>query len=353
MSDLFDPVRVGRMDLPNRLFMAPMTRSRSRGGLPGDLVVEYYAQRASAGLIITEGIQPSVRGQGYTDTPGLHTAEQTRAWKRVTDAVHERGGHVFAQLMHSGRVGHPVLYPDGGLPVGPSAIASGASMYDGERKREHPVPREMDASDIAEVREHFVAAARNAITAGFDGVEVHGGNGYLIEQFLSDGSNQRTDAYGGSAVNRARFAVEVVDAVADTIGADRVGLRISPGNTFNGISQSDPLEQYLALLDLLRHRSDLAYLHLTESGSSEYTQRLRKEWAGTFVLNVASGRDPGPLAPVVAQERAEAVAAATAWIANPDLPARVRAGGPFAVADRATYYGGDHRGYTDYPPLEG
>ncbi len=352
LSDLFDPVRIGRLHLPNRLFMAPMTRSRCRGGVPGDLAVEYYAQRASAGLIITEGIQPSVRGQGYTDTPGLHSEEQVAAWRRVTDAVHERGGHIFAQLMHAGRVGHPSLYPDGGLPVGPSPIASGASMYDGRQKLAHPVPREMTAADIDQTLADHAAAARNAIAAGFDGVELHGGNSYLIEQFLSDGSNRRTDGYGGSAANRARFALEVVDAVVEAVGADRTGLRVSPASRLNGISQSDPLEQYLALLDGLRGRPELAYLHLTESASAEYTDALRKEWPGTFVLNPASGTDTGPATAALAEERADAVAMASAWIANPDLPARIRTGAPVAAPDRATYYGGDHRGYTDYPALD-
>ncbi|MCK9873456.1 alkene reductase [Nocardiopsis dassonvillei] len=352
MSDLFDPVRIGRLHLPNRLFMAPMTRSRCRGGVPGDITVEYYAQRASAGLIITEGIQPSVRGQGYTDTPGLHSDEQVAAWRRVTDAVHERGGHIFAQLMHSGRVGHPSLYPDGGLPVAPSPVASGASMYDGRQKLAHPVPREMTAADIDQTLADHAAAARNAIAAGFDGVELHGGNSYLIEQFLSDGSNRRTDGYGGSAANRARFALEAVDAVVEAVGADRTGLRVSPASRLNGISQSDPLEQYLALLDGLRGRPELAYLHLTESASAEYTDALRKEWPGTFVLNPASGTDTGPAAAVLAEERADAVAMASAWIANPDLPARIRTGAPVAAPDRATYYGGDHRGYTDYPALD-
>ncbi|APC34496.1 alkene reductase [Nocardiopsis dassonvillei] len=352
MSDLFDPVRIGRLHLPNRLFMAPMTRSRCRGGVPGDITVEYYAQRASAGLIITEGIQPSVRGQGYTDTPGLHSDEQVAAWRRVTDAVHGRGGHIFAQLMHAGRVGHPSLYPDGGLPVGPSPIASGASMYDGRQKLAHPVPREMTAADIDQTLADHAAAARNAIAAGFDGVELHGGNSYLIEQFLSDGSNRRTDGYGGSAANRARFALEVVDAVVEAVGADRTGLRVSPASRLNGISQSDPLEQYLALLDGLRGRPELAYLHLTESASAEYTDALRKEWPGTFVLNPASGTDTGPAIAALARERADAVAMAAAWIANPDLPARIRTGAPVAAPDRATYYGGDHRGYTDYPALD-
>lgn len=352
MSTLFDPVKIGRLELPNRLFMAPMTRSRVPGeGEPGDLVAEYYAQRASAGLIITEGVQPSVRGQGYIDTPGLHSAGQVRAWRRVTDAVHERGGHIFAQLMHAGRIGHPSLYPDGGLPVGPSPIASGQSMFDGEKMVPHPVPREMDADDIARATEEFVSAARNAIEAGFDGVEVHGANGYLIHQFLADGSNRRTDGYGGGAEERSRFAVEVVDAVADAIGADRTGLRISPGVTFNGISESDPLEQYLALLDGLAHRTDLAYLHLTESGTAEHTERIRERWSGTFVLNTASRLDLDTPAAAVEKGRADAVAVATAWISNPDLVERVRSGGPYQEGDRATFYGGGRRGYTDYAAL--
>ncbi|WP_116244988.1 alkene reductase [Nocardiopsis sp. FIRDI 009] len=352
MSDLFTPVTVGRDELPNRLFMAPMTRARADGnGLVNDMVAEYYAQRASAGLIITEGVQPSVRGQGYINTPGLHSAEQVEAWKRVTDAVHAKGGHIYAQIMHAGRIGHPSLYPDGGLPVAPSAIASGESLFDGSGLLPHPVPREMTSADIAEAQDDFASAARNAITAGFDGVELHGANGYLIHQFLADGANQRTDEYGGSAANRARFAAEVVEAVAATIGAERTALRVSPGNTFNGITETDSLGQHLALLEAIPNQSELAYLHVAGMGPREMAERLRKEWDGAFVYNPASGLDTAAATAALEEGLGDAVALGTAWLANPDLDARIRAGAALNEPDSATSYGGDHRGYTDYPTL--
>src|SRR5690606_99129 len=237
VTGYFEPVSVGALKLPNRLLMAPMTRSRARGGLVGPATAEYYAQRAAAGLIITEGTQPSVRGQGYIDTPGLHTADQVAAWREVTGAVHAAGGRIFAQIMHSGRVGHPVLYPDGGLPVAPSAIASGDSMYTPDGMLPHPVPHELTAAEIEEVVDEFTEAARNAVDAGFDGVELHGANGYLIQQFLADGSNRRTDRYGGSRANRIRFAAEVATAVAEAIGPERTGMRISPGTPNGGITE--------------------------------------------------------------------------------------------------------------------
>ncbi len=352
MSEFLQPVSLGRLDLPNRLFMSPMTRSRAKGGIVDELVVEYYSQRASAGLIITEGIQPNVRGQGYIDTPGLHSAEQVEAWRRVTDAVHAKGGHIYAQLMHTGRIGHPSLYPDGELPVAPSPVASGESLFDGSGWVPHPVPREMSAEDVAATLDDFANAARNAIAAGFDGVEVHGANGYLLHQFLADGSNQRTDEYGGSAANRARFSVEAVDAVADTIGAERTALRISPHNSFNGISQTDPEEQYLALFEAMKHRRDLAFLHITENGGGALTDRLREEWGGPVVLNTATGADHRtPLAALEAG-RAEAVTLGALWLANPDLDVRLAKGADLNDADPATFYGGDHRGYTDYPTLD-
>jgi N-ethylmaleimide reductase len=351
MSTPFEPVTLGGLELPNRLFMAPMTRSRAHvDGKVDARVAEYYAQRASAGLIITEGTQPSVRGQGYIDTPGLHSAEQVEAWKRVTGAVHDRGGRIFAQIMHAGRIGHPVLYPDGGLPVAPSPIASGQSLFDGSGMVEHPVPRELTASGIAEALDDFASAARNAITAGFDGVELHGANGYLIHQFLADGANQRTDEYGGTPENRARFAVQAVDAVADTIGARRTALRLSPGVGNNGITESDTRTQYLALLDALKGRTDLAFLHLAMS-SRETAELFRKEWQGALVHNPASGLDLATPLSVLEDDVADAVALGAAWLANPDLLERVRAGGPFNEPDSATFYGGDHRGYTDYPTL--
>jgi N-ethylmaleimide reductase len=354
MNPFFEPITLGPLELRNRLFMAPMTRSRAPGGLVTDLTAEYYAQRASAGLIITEGTQPSVLGQGYIDTPGLHSAEQVAAWRTVTDAVHAKGGRIFAQLMHSGRIGHPFLYPDGALPVAPSPIASGEQLFTGTEMVDHPVPRELTEAEVRAVVTEFADAARNAVAAGFDGVELHGANGYLIHQFLADGSNRRTDAYGGSITGRIRFAVEVAEAVASAIGAQRTGIRISPGNTFNNISQSDTEELYP---ELVRSLPDLAYLHVVEFGYRQLTEHLRKEWDSTLILN------PHPYpeqevrtsqwgAAALKDGLADAVALAAEWLANPDLDVRLKAGGPFNEADPSTFYGGDHRGYTDYPTLE-
>ena len=356
MRTLFDPLSEGKLELPNRLVMAPMTRSRAvEGGLVTELTAEYYRQRAGAGLIITEGTQPSVRGQGYISTPGLHSAEQVKAWRTVTDAVHAEGGRIFAQLMHAGRVGHPVLYPDGGLPLGPSPIASGEQLFTPDGMLDHPAPREMTPDDIAQAVEEFAAAASNAIDAGFDGVEVHGANGYLIQQFLADGSNRRTDAYGGTAENRVRFAAEVVAAVSGAIGADRVGLRVSPGGNANGVSESDTPELYSALIAAIAPHG-LAYLHVMEVGDRGMTERIRAEWPGVLILNPHPTPESFPSKPEYGAEAlragvADAVAFGELWLANPDLPARIKAGGPYNQADPATFYGGDHQGYTDYPAL--
>ncbi|WP_433466504.1 alkene reductase [Spirillospora sp. CA-128828] len=356
MQELFEPLSAGKLELSNRLVMAPMTRSRATAdGAVTELTVEYYRQRAAAGLIITEGTQPSVRGQGYTATPGLHADDQVTAWRAVTDAVHAEGGRIFAQLMHAGRVGHPVLYPDGGLPLGPSPIASGERLFTPDGMLDHPVPREMTLDDIAQAVEEFVASARNAVAAGFDGVELHGANGYLIQQFLADGSNTRTDAYGGTIENRIRFAVEAARAVADAIGPERVGLRVSPGGTANGVSESDTPELYAALVGAIAPFG-LAYLHVMELGNRETTRRIRAGWPGTLILNPHPTPESFPSKPEYGVEAlrdgvADAVAFAQLWLANPDLPARIRAGGPYNEADRATFYGGDHRGYTDYPVL--
>ncbi|MBB5083533.1 alkene reductase [Nonomuraea endophytica] len=357
MNELFEPVTVGRLELPNRLFMSPMTRSRAaEGAVPTELAVEYYAQRAAAGLIISEGTQPSVIGQGYIDTPGLHSEEQIAGWRKVTDAVHARGGRMFAQLMHSGRVGHPWLYPDGALPHGPSAIPSGERLYTPEGMLEHPAPKEMTLADIAATVDDFVAAARNALAAGFDGVELHGANGYLIHQFLCGSANARTDAYGGSVDNRIRLATEVAQAVGDAVGPERVGFRVSPRNPSNGISERDPDELYPALARALS-RYGLAYLHIME-WDRELTRVIRAAWPGTLILNPkaepgAPSGTPEQAAAVLREGLADAVTLGSYWLANPDLPARIRAGGPYNVADPATFYGGDHRGYTDYPALVG
>ncbi|MDP9869597.1 MULTISPECIES: alkene reductase [Streptosporangium] len=352
MNELFEQVSVGKLTLPNRLVMAPMTRSRASGGLVTGLTAEYYAQRAAAGLIITEGTQPSVIGQGYIDTPGLHSPEQVEAWRRVTDAVHGQDGRIFAQLMHSGRIGHPCLYPDGALPVAPSAVASGGQIFTAEDMLDHPTPRAMTPADITSTVADFVAAARNATAAGFDGVELHTANGYLLHQFLCGSANVRSDAYGGPMENRIRFAVEVATAVTEAIGPERVGIRISPANPNNGIREHDPAEVYPALMRALAPFRP-AYVHIMEF-DREITKLVRAAWPGTLILN-PHGTAEGKLGSAVEALRAglcDAVSLGSLWLANPDLPERVRAGGPYNEADPATFYGGDHRGYTDYPTLE-
>ncbi|GAA1076303.1 alkene reductase [Nocardiopsis metallicus] len=356
MSEFFTKTTLGRLELPNRLVMAPMTRARSADGLVTDLTAEYYAQRASAGLIISESVQPSVIGQGFLGTPGLHSAEQVKAWRKVTDAVHAKGGRIVAQITHTGRIGHPVIQPDGALPLAPSPIASGEKLFTMEGLLDHPEPREMTTADIEQTVADHVSAARNAVEAGFDGVEIHGGNGFLVHQFLADNTNVRTDSYGGSLTNRVRFAVEVVTAVGEAIGLDRTGLRISPGNPYNNIVESDPLALYLELARALPE--SLAFLHISEIVTREVTKALREAWSGPIVLNPHPTADSFPSSPETALEAlreglADAVALAELWLANPDLPARIAAGGPYNVSDSSTHYGGDAKGYTDYPTLNG
>ncbi|MEV4461185.1 alkene reductase [Microbispora sp. NPDC049633] len=356
MSELLEPTTLGTLDLPNRLVMAPMTRNRARNGLVNALTVDYYGQRAGAGLVIAESTQPCVLGQGYIDTPGLHTPEQAAAWRLVTDEVHRRGGRIFVQLMHAGRMGHPYLYPGGDLPWAPSPIRCDSErLYTPTGLLDLPTPRQMTTADIAQVIEEFAVAARYAMDAGFDGVEVHGASGYLVHQFLSDNTNRRTDAYGGSVEGRIRFAVEVVQAVADVIGPARTGIRISPGITYNGIDESDPDSLYPELARALAPYG-LAYLHVSENGTRALTKALRTEWPGALVLNPHpyGGEEAATVDDGVEALRsglADAIAFGRLWLANPDLHVRVAAGGPYNEADPATYYGGDHRGYTDYPAL--
>ncbi|TDD50739.1 alkene reductase [Saccharopolyspora elongata] len=357
MTTAFDPIDLGGRRLPNRIAMAPMTRSRAYG--PGETVTEliatYYAQRASAGLIITEGIQPSVVGQGYPDTPGLHSAAQVAAWRQVTDAVHAAGGTVFAQLMHTGRIGHPSLLPDGLIPVGPSPVAAKGRVFTHQGEQDFVTPKELSSAEITGTIAEFAAAARNAIAAGFDGVEIHGANGYLVHQFLAPNTNRRGDGWGGSVAGRVRFAAEVATAVAEAIGGRRTGFRISPGNPFNDIAETDPAavaQTYAALVARLAPL-DLAYLHLVEGPDADLTGLLRKSWPGAFVLNpFTHPRVTGPDAVgLVRDGTADMVAFGELFLANPDLPRRLAAGGPFNTPDRETFYGGDHRGYTDYPEL--
>ncbi|MFE5937136.1 alkene reductase [Streptomyces sp. NPDC056470] len=354
MTTAFDPIVLGGRSLPSRVAMAPMTRSRAfgPGAEPTELMATYYAQRASAGLIVTEGIQPSPVGQGYPDTPGLHTPGQVAAWRTVTNAVHREGGVIFAQLMHTGRIGHPSLLPDGLVPVAPSAVAAKGRVFTHEGPQEYVTPKELSEAEIRQTIDDFAAAARNAIEAGFDGVEIHGANGYLVHQFLAPHTNRRTDAWGGDTEGRIRFAVEVATAVTEAIGSDRVGLRISPGNLYNDMAEDNPAETYEALLAQLAGL-DLAYLHLMEGPDRDLTARLRKAWPGLFVLNPFTYPEvTGPEAlKLIEDGSADMIAYGALFLANPDLPARLAAGGPFNTPDAATFYGGDHRGYTDYPAL--
>ena len=278
MNPLLQPVSIGKLDLPNRLVMAPMTRSRATDdGLVTALHAEYYAQRASAGLIISESTQPSVIGQGYIQTPGIHAPAQVEAWRLVTRAVHDAGGRIFNQLTHTGRIGHPSLYPDDARPVAPSAVASGEQLFNGAAMLDHPVPRAMTHADIATTIDDFAHAARNAIEAGFDGVELHGANGYLLHQFLADNTNVRDDDYGGSTTNRIRFVVEVVEAVAAAIGPERTAIKVSPANPFNGIAERDSTELYRTLMQALGSLP-LAYVHVGEVGDRSLTQTIRDAW---------------------------------------------------------------------------
>ncbi|WP_037570263.1 alkene reductase [Phaeacidiphilus oryzae] len=356
MTTAFDSYDLAGKTLANRIAMAPMTRSRAHG--PGnsatELMAAYYAQRASAGLIITEGTQPSAVGQGYPDTPGVHSAEQIAAWRRVTDAVHAEGGVIYLQLMHTGRIGHPSL--SGRTPVGPSAVAAAGQVYTKEGPKDFVTPEELSDSAIRATIADFAAAARNAVEAGFDGVELHGANGYLIHQFLAPNTNRRTDEWGGSPDRRIRFAVETAKAVAEAIGPERVGFRISPANPYNDMDESDPADReatYTALVEALAPLG-LAYLHQMEAAEvRDLVQRLRKAWPGAFVLNPFTGQEPtGPDAlKLIEDGTADLIAYGALFLANPDLPARLAQNGPFNSADPATFFGGDHRGYTDYPAL--
>ncbi|MFB6933255.1 alkene reductase [Streptomyces chartreusis] len=350
MTTLFTGYRLGDLLLPNRVVMAPMTRVRAAaGGLATPSMALYYAQRATAGLIVTEGVQPNLIGQSNPGTPGLHTDDQVAAWRTVTDAVHTNGGRVFAQIMHGGRVSHPDT--TGMQPVGPSAVAAVGEVFTPSGRQPAPTPRALDTAEVPEHVRSYADAARRAVDAGFDGVELHGANGYLISQFLSSNANLRTDRYGGSVTNRIRFAVEAVTTTAEAIGADRTGIRLSPGGAFWGIEEADVAELYAALLTELS-RLGLAYIHLEATIDEETLVALRRIWPGTLVMNPVL-----PMGPKQAGRNdadhwlglgADLISFGRAFIANPDLVERLRTGLPIAPADEATYFeGGDH-GYLTY-----
>ncbi|WP_055482854.1 alkene reductase [Sphaerimonospora mesophila] len=346
---MFTSFDLGSLHLPNRLAMAPMTRSRSYvAGIPSSLMALYYAQRASAGLIISEGIYPSAAGKGYMNTPGLYTDEQVAGWHEVTGAVHAAGGRIFAQIMHAGRIGHPDN--TGALPVAPSAVRAAGQIFTPDGPQDLPVPVELSTAEVEETIRDFVRAARLAIDAGFDGVELHGANGYLIHQFLSRNANLRDDRYGRSVAGRIRFAVETAEAVAAEIGGSRVGIRLSPASGAQDLVEDDAHELYPALVSELA-KLDLVYLHMMATGGDELGRRIRDLWPGALVVNDPMGTDPAVTAAKWLEWGADLVALGQAFLANPDLPLRLRLGAPLNEGDVDTYYAGDHRGYTDYPTL--
>ncbi len=354
---LFDPVHVGRLHLPNRAVMAPMTRSRAgTDGVPTPVMAVYYAQRASAGLIVTEGTQPSAGGQGYPYTPGLHTDAQVEGWRAGTDAVHTAGGRIVAQVMHTGRISHPSLLPDGLGPVAPSPVRAAGQVFTPEGMQDYVVPRELTAAEIAHTVADYAAAARRAVDAGFDGIEVHAANGYLPHQFLASGTNQRTDSYGGSPRARTRFVVEVVQAAAEAIGADRVGLRISPGNTFNDISEDYVLEVYTALLEQVAPLG-LAYLSQIEARDEALNERVLELWSqGTLAVNpspLVQMQDPADRAGADRwlARGADLIVFGRGFLANPDFVERLAKEAPLNELDTTAFYGGTEKGYIDYPTL--
>jgi N-ethylmaleimide reductase len=353
-SPVFSPHRLGSLELPNRLVMAPMTRNRAGAdGVPTPSMTTYYAQRASAGLLVTEGTQPSPAGQGYPFTPGIHTSEQAAGWRRVTDAVHARDGRIFLQIMHTGRISHPSLQPDGQLPVAPSAVKPAGQVFTTEGLQDFVEPRALETDEIAGVVEQYAAAARLAITeGGFDGVEVHGANGYLPHQFLAEGTNLRTDQYGGSAENRARFLVEVTTAVVAAVGAERVGVRLSPANSFNDIVEHETEAVYAAVVAGLAPLS-LSYLHVVE-GPAAVTEQIRQAWSGTLIVNPAFSLPTTRenLEGLLGAGRADLVAVGRAFLANPDLVRRLQLDAPLNAADESSFYGGTDAGYIDYPGLD-
>ena len=357
MPTLFDPSTVGKLDLSNRLVMAPLTRNRAGAGeVPQDIAVEYYRQRATAGLIITEGTQPSAVGQGYLKTPGIHTPEQIEGWRAVADAVHGEGGHIVVQLMHVGRVAHPEN-KNGLETVAPSAIAAPDAIFTLNGMKPYPVPRALETDELPGIVEEFVHAAKSAVEAGLDGVELHAANGYLLHQFLSPASNERTDNYGGSPENRARLVIEVAQAVTAAIGPERVGIRISPGHQVQGMNETDSADlaaTYGTLVDALAPLG-MAYLHVLADPTAELVQDLRKRFGGPLIANDGFGtvttREDAQR--IVEGGLADLVAVGRNFIANPDLVRRWQTGAELNTPDADTFYSGGPRGYIDYPFLEG
>lgn len=355
---LFEPYRLGLLGLPNRIVMAPLTRNRAAlGNVPSSLAVEYYAQRATAGLIISEAAQVSPEGQGYEATPGIHSSAQIQGWRDVTGAVHAHGGRIFLQLWHVGRVSHVSLQPGGQAPVAPSAIRAKAKTFIGGEFIDVSEPRALQIDEIPGVIESFRQGAANAIAAGFDGVEVHAANGYLIDQFLRDGANKRDDAYGGSIANRTRLLIEVLKAVIEEVGADRTGVHLSPETPSNDIVDSNPQALFAHVVEQLNHLAPV-YIHVVEGATGgernfgspfDYVD-LRRRFRGTYIANNGYTLDLAKAA--IETSRAHLISFGKLFIANPDLVERLRVNAPLNAPDKATFYGGGDKGYTDYPALD-
>lgn len=358
-NPLLTHYKLGELELPNRIIMAPMTRSRAgEGNVPTEMMATYYRQRASAGLIISEGTQISPQGVGYPWTPGIHSDAQVEGWKNVTGAVHEAGGRIFAQIWHVGRISHP-MYHNGEKAVAPSAVKPDGQIFTAEGMKELGTPRALETDEIPAIIDDYRQAAANAIKAGFDGVELHGANGYLIEQFIKDGTNKRTDIYGGSVEGRARFVMEVIDAVAGEIGGERTGIRLSPNNTGYGIHDSNPKHTYTYVVNQLNGKG-LAYIHFVEptgdvSDKQNYLPQVaayfRDIYEGTTITSANYDRESG--IKVINEGKADLVAYGRLFLANPDLPERFAADAKLNKPDKSTFYGGTEKGYTDYPFMDG
>jgi N-ethylmaleimide reductase len=357
-TKLFEPFKLGPITLANRVVMAPLTRNRAvpAGLVPGPLAADYYGQRASAGLLVTEASQISQQGQGYQDTPGIYSKDQVAGWRRVTDRVHERGGRIFIQIWHVGRISHTSLQANGGAPVAPSAIRAKTKTFVSGSFAEVSEPRALELSEIPGIIDDYRRATQNALAAGFDGIEIHGANGYLLDQFAKDGTNKRTDGYGGSIENRARLMLEVSKAVAAEAGADRTGIRISPVTPANDISDSNPQPLFEHIVDGL-NALKLVYIHVVEGATGgprdnapfDYGS-LRKRFSGAYVAN--NGYDFELATKVLDANAADLIAFGKPFISNPDLVERLRRAAPLTPWDQKTFYGGGAKGYTDYPTLE-
>ncbi len=357
MSLLYSPAKLGSLSLQNHLVMSPLTRNRATGNVPNELMVEYYSQRASAGLIITEGTSPSPNGLGYPRIPGIFSSAQVAGWKHVTTAVHARGAKIFVQLMHTGRIGHPLNLPPGAVVLGPSPVAAKGEIYtDAEGMQPFPTPKEMTAADIKAAIEEYVQAAKNAVAAGFDGVELHSANGYLLEQFIRPNSNQRTDGYGGSIEKRARFVLEVAEGAIAAIGKDKVGIRLSPFGVFNDMPVYPEMEADYTYLARALNAAGLVYVHLVDHSAmgappvpASVKEMFRREFKRSLILS--GGYDAARAEADLEARKADLIAFGRPFLANPDLIARWKAGAPVNAPDAQTFYTPGPKGYTDYPAL--